>query len=53
MNIVDNIKNKIDQLKKDDEKMSVGIQFETQFNEKMNELDLLEQEINKVLQHKD
>lgn len=53
MNIFDNIKNKIDQLKKDDEKMYVGIQFETQFNEKMNELDLLEQEINKVLQHKD
>lgn len=53
MNIVDNIKNKIDQLKNDEEKMYAGVQFESQLNEKINDLELLEQEIDKVLQHKE
>lgn len=51
MNIVDSIQSKIDHLKKDEEKMYAGIQFENQLNEKMNDLKLLEQEIDKVLQH--
>lgn len=52
MNIVDNIQNKIEQLKKDEEKMYAGIQFETQLNERMNDLELLEQEIDKVIKRK-
>ena len=53
MNIVDTIQTKIEQLKKDEEKMYAGIQFESQLKEKMNDLKLLEQEIDKVLQHKE
>ena len=52
MNIVDNIQNKIDQLKKDEETMYAGIQFETQLNDKMNDLELLEQKIDKVIKTK-
>lgn len=51
MNIIDSIQSKIDHLKNDEEKMYAGIQFENQLNEKMNDLKLLEQEIDKVLQH--
>lgn len=52
MNIVDNIQNKIEHLKKDEETMYAGIQFETQLNERMNDLELLEQEIDKVIKRK-
>lgn len=53
MNIVDTIQTKIEQLKKDEEKMYAGIQFESQLNEKIKELKLLEMEIEKVLKHKE
>ncbi|MGH2319848.1 hypothetical protein ACRC6Q_19260 [Planococcus sp. SE5232] len=52
MNIIDNIQNKIEQLKKDEETMYAGTQFETQLNERMNDLELLEQEIDKVIKRK-
>lgn len=53
MNIIENVQNKIDQLKKDEEKMYAGAQFESQLNEKVKDLEILEQEIDKVLQHKE
>lgn len=49
MSIVKTIQEKINQLKKDEEKMYVGIQFEKQLNERLKELEILEQEIDKVL----
>lgn len=53
MNIIENVQNKIEQLKKDEEKMYAGAQFENQLNEKVKDLEILEQEIDKVLQHKE
>ncbi|MGK7379750.1 hypothetical protein ACSFXN_18185 [Planococcus sp. 1R117A] len=52
MSIVKTIQEKINQLKKDEEKMYVGIQFEKQLNERVKELEILEQEIDKVLKAK-
>lgn len=52
MSIVKTIQEKINQLKKDEEKMYVGIQFEKQLNERVKELEILEQEIDKVLKTK-
>lgn len=52
MSIVKTIQEKINQLKKDEEKMYVGIQFEKQLNERLKELEILEQEIDKVLKTK-
>lgn len=52
MTTIDKIQKKIEKLKKDKEKMYAGVQFESQLNEKINDLEMLEQEIDKVLQHK-
>ncbi|QKX52840.1 hypothetical protein HF394_19620 (plasmid) [Planococcus glaciei] len=52
MSIVKTIQEKINHLKKDEEKMYVGIQFEKQLNERVKELEILEQEIDKVLKAK-
>lgn len=53
MTIVENLRDKIEGIKRDKEKMYAGVQFENQLNEKMKDLELLEQEIDKVLQHKE
>lgn len=52
MTVIENIQDKIDQLKKDEEKMYVGIQFENQLKEKVKDLEVLEQEIDKVINAK-
>lgn len=52
MTTIENLQDKIDQLKNNEETLYVGTKFESQLNEKIKDLETLESEIDKELQQK-